>query len=87
MAARRPPKSIEIRNTVFADRVLVMKPEPRKEFSDRRVELAYELKAVALKTAALLNEAEALKLDHLFVVQRGQDGLVVKVGLAVQLLT
>jgi hypothetical protein len=60
--------------TVAKDAVLVMKPEYKPEFSDRRVELAYEVKALAYKLAQLMNEAQALNLDTLFNPYRGPDG-------------
>jgi len=73
--------------TIKEDRVLVMKPEPREEFKERRVELAYEVKALALALAKAMNEADALKMDVLFQPYRLQDGsLAVNTQVSVRLL-
>lgn len=71
-----------------ADRVLVPKPEHRKEFSDRRVEMAYEIKEIGIKLAELANEAEENGCDVMFGLQRSPANgkIIVVTQVALKLL-
>lgn len=64
---------------------LVMGPRWRPEFSDRRVELAYEIKAMGLQLTAMLIEAEQLGLSVVFNpyfdTQRGAPAVQLRVDL------